>query len=137
ITVASGAAFAIRRELWESLAGFDEHYFAFHEDVELSLRCWQRGLRCVYVPEAVVVHHYEFSRMHNKYFLIERNRLLVVATLFERRTLGLIAPAWLGMELATLVHAWVGGWAPQKLASWRWLARNLRWVRDRRRSLQS
>jgi len=34
-------------------AGFEERYFAFHEDAELSWRCWQRGLRVRYVPDAM------------------------------------------------------------------------------------
>ncbi|MDP9072304.1 MAG: glycosyltransferase family 2 protein, partial [Actinomycetota bacterium] len=59
---ASGAGMALRRELWGELGGFDARYFAYHEDAELSVRCWQRGLRVVYVPQAVVIHRYEFSR---------------------------------------------------------------------------
>jgi hypothetical protein len=31
-------------------------------DAELSVRCWQRGLRVVCGPEAMLVHHYEFNR---------------------------------------------------------------------------
>lgn len=137
VTYASGAGMAMRLELWERLGGFDDRYFAYHEDAELSLRCWQQGLRVVYVPDAVVVHRYEFSRNAQKYYLVERNRLALVLTLFESRTLAWLLPALVVIELATLLVAIRAGWARQKLAGWGWLLQNHRWIRARRRQLQA
>ncbi|MBV8981456.1 MAG: glycosyltransferase family 2 protein [Acidimicrobiia bacterium] len=136
VIAASGTALAITRELWKSLGGFDPRYFAYHEDTELSLRCWQRGLRVVYVPDAIVLHRYEFSRNRQKQYLLERNRLVVVLTLFERRTLIVLAPMLLAAEVAIVVLAAREGWVGQKLAGWGWLVRNARWLRARRRRLQ-
>ena len=137
VTAASGAGMAMRREVWDRMGGFEEAYFAYHEDAELSLRCWQRGLRVVYVPEAVVIHRYEFSRNAEKHYLVERNRLMLVLTLFEGRTLVLLTPLLLSMEALTFAAAVLGGWAPQKLAGWAWLVRRRRWLRERRGVLQS
>jgi len=36
--------------------GFDEDYFAYHEDVDLGFRLRLSGLKCFYIPEAVVHH---------------------------------------------------------------------------------
>ena len=132
----TGAAFAVRREVFDSLGGFNELMFAYCEDAELSLRAWQRGWRCVYVPEAVVLHHYEFARNNEKFYLLERNRLMLVLTLFEARTLLLLAPALLGLELATLAVAARQGWARQKVRGWVWLLRHRHEVRARRRAVQ-
>jgi GT2 family glycosyltransferase len=133
---ASGAGCALERTLWESLGGFDEHYFAYHEDAELSLRCWHRGLTVEYVPDAVVVHRYEFSRNPRKLYLIERNRLIFLLTLWERRPLMMLLPLLLALEVATLALAIAGGWWREKLAGWGWLLRNRRWLRTRRALLQ-
>lgn len=137
VGAASGAGMAMRRSLWEQLGGFDPAYFAYYEDAELSLRCWQRGLRVVYVPEAVVVHRYQFSRNPQKHYLLERNRLMLVLTTFEGRTLALLAPALLGMEAAVLVFALAGGWVRPKVAGWGWLLHNRDWLAGRRRRLQA
>jgi GT2 family glycosyltransferase len=51
-----GAAFAIRRELFERLAGFDEDFFMVYEDVDLSYRARLAGCRCWYAADAVVGH---------------------------------------------------------------------------------
>jgi N-acetylglucosaminyl-diphospho-decaprenol L-rhamnosyltransferase len=53
---ACGAAFMIRRELYEQIGGFDAEFFMTCEDVDLSYRARLRGHRCAYVPEAVVEH---------------------------------------------------------------------------------
>jgi len=53
---ACGAAFMIRRALFDELGGFDEDFFLAFEDVDLSYRARLLGYRCEYVPEAVVEH---------------------------------------------------------------------------------
>ena len=69
IASASGAFVAVRRDVWRELGGFDDDYFAYHEDVELSLRTWQAGLTVVHEPAAVAHHHYAFSRNPRKQYL--------------------------------------------------------------------
>lgn len=52
-----GAACLIASSVFDELGGFDEHFFASHEDVDLSYRARLRGYRCRYVADAVVLHH--------------------------------------------------------------------------------
>lgn len=137
IASATGAATAVRADRFAALGGFCEPMFAYCEDTELSLRCWQRGWRVVYVPDAVVLHRYEFSRNAQKFYLLERNRLLLVLTLYERRTLTVVAPALFGLELAVLAVAVRQGWWRQKVAGWSWLWHNRAVVRSRRRYVQA
>ena len=53
---ACGAAFIIRRSLFEALGGFDEDFFMVYEDVDLSYRARLLGWRVVYAHDAVVEH---------------------------------------------------------------------------------
>lgn len=53
---ACGCAFAIRRALFESLGGFDESFFIYYEDVDLSYRARLRGSRVWYAADAIVRH---------------------------------------------------------------------------------
>ncbi|WBB68811.1 glycosyltransferase family 2 protein [Micromonospora sp. WMMD812] len=133
----SGCCFVISRRHWQELDGFAAEYFAYHEDTELSLRLWQRGLRLEYVPDAVVRHHYEFSRNELKLYLVERNRLVTLLTAYEARTLVVLAPVLLLTEAAMLAAALAGGWTRQKFRGWGWLWRNRGWLRARRRRLQA
>jgi len=53
---ACGAAFLIRRALFERLGGFDESFFMVYEDVDLSYRARLLGEHVWYASEAVVRH---------------------------------------------------------------------------------
>jgi len=53
---ACGAAFLIRRELFERLGGFDEDFFMVYEDVDLSYRARLAGSRVVFASGALVRH---------------------------------------------------------------------------------
>lgn len=136
ITSATGAAVAVRRQVWNALGGFTEKFFAYCEDADLSLRSWQLGYQVVYVPSAVVLHHYEFGRNKAKFYLLERNRLAMLLSLFQVRTLLLLSPALIGFEIAMCAVAAAGGWLPAKLRGYRWLLRERRWLVAHRRAVQ-
>lgn len=53
---ACAAAAMYRREDFLKVGGFDEDYFSYFEDVDLSFRLRLAGGRCLYVPDAVVRH---------------------------------------------------------------------------------
>lgn len=137
VASASGATLAVRREVWDALGGFTAEFFAYQEDCDLSLRCWQHGWQVRYVPAAVIAHHYEFSRNPLKFYLLERNRLAMLLTVYGGRLLVLLAPALLALELAMLAVAVRQGWLRQKLRGYRWLVANRGWLRRRRRAVQS
>jgi GT2 family glycosyltransferase len=50
------AASFISREVFLEVGGFDEHFYCYNEDVDLSFRLRLIGHRCIYVPNAVVEH---------------------------------------------------------------------------------
>jgi GT2 family glycosyltransferase len=52
----SGACMAIRREVFEQLAGFDEQFFMYWEDADLCKRAREAGWRVVYDPRVSVRH---------------------------------------------------------------------------------
>jgi GT2 family glycosyltransferase len=52
-----GAACLMPKAVFDELGGFDEDFFASHEDVDLSYRARLLGYRCGYVADAVVQHH--------------------------------------------------------------------------------
>jgi GT2 family glycosyltransferase len=53
---ACAAAAMYSREAFLQVGGFDEDFFSYHEDVDLSFRLRLQGFRCLYVPDAVVKH---------------------------------------------------------------------------------
>jgi len=91
----SGSAALYRRQMVEEIGGFDDHFFLYCEDTDLGLRARWAGWKCLYVPGAVVEHHYSHSAGRAspvKAYYVERNRLFVLAKNFPFRML-LAAPA--------------------------------------------
>lgn len=84
---ASGAAFAIRKELFIESGGFDED-FEFHmEEIDLCWRCLKFGHKIRYVPNSVVYHLGGGSLAHGeprKVFYNYRNNLLMLLKNLDR-----------------------------------------------------
>jgi GT2 family glycosyltransferase len=53
---ACAAAALYRRSMLEEIGFFDDDFFLYNEDVDLSFRAQLAGWKCVYVPEAIVHH---------------------------------------------------------------------------------
>ena len=51
-----GAFYMIRRDLFERLCGFDERFFVYLEDLDLSLRARKIGFRSFYLRDACAFH---------------------------------------------------------------------------------
>lgn len=51
-----GAAFVIRKDVFFKAGGFDEGYFMYDEDRDLSLRIWLTGYAIVHVKNSIVYH---------------------------------------------------------------------------------
>jgi GT2 family glycosyltransferase len=132
----TGAAMAIRRDLFGQLGGFTEELFMYQEDLILGWRARLRGLRVVVNPAADVYHDYEFGRNADKHYLLERNRLVFVLSSYSPRLLFLLSPVLVSTEAAMLVLALKEGWAREKMAGWGWLLRHVGWLRRQRRETQ-
>ncbi len=52
----TGAFMMVRRDVFESLGGFDERFFMYWEDSDFCLRALQAGWSTMYEPRAEVVH---------------------------------------------------------------------------------
>jgi GT2 family glycosyltransferase len=134
VTNLSGACLAIPRAIWKAAGGFPEHFFLYHEDVDLCLRLRLAGGVLGIEPRAVVDHEYEFGAREHKWRWLERNRWAFLIRIYPRRLLILLAPALLAIELALIPVSIAAGWGRQKLEAilevLSWLPRLLRERRE-------
>lgn len=91
----TGACLMISRELWDRVGGFDERYFLYWEDVDLSWRCLEQGASLVVVRDATAIHDEggtsqpsggQRARSGLYYYYNIRNRLLFAALHLDRAT---------------------------------------------------
>lgn len=60
-TWVSGAAFAVRREVYQQVGGFDNRIFMYGEDVDLSWRIRAADYQLKYCPK-VLIYHYAYRQ---------------------------------------------------------------------------
>lgn len=86
---ASGAAMLIRCAALPHIGLFDERYFMYVEDVDLTLRAWISGYRALDVPAAIVYHRMtgSDSRAGQRMFWGYRNQLTTLLKLYQPATL--------------------------------------------------
>lgn len=92
-TFLTGAALMLRRSTWVQLGGFDESYFLYWEDADLSQRALALGLRLATCANAWVWHEVGASgesgaKSANYYYYMSRNRILFARAFYGRVPVG-------------------------------------------------
>jgi hypothetical protein len=124
----------MRRELFLQLKGFDEQFFVYFEEVDLSLRASQIGWRSVCLPWVCAFHfgggstqqvkaHRLFYSMRSrmlyagKHFSFAGAVLVVLATLIveplSRLSLSILRRSWSGVRETLAGYRMLWQWIPQ------------------------
>ncbi|HEY3607612.1 MAG TPA: glycosyltransferase [Pseudonocardiaceae bacterium] len=106
VLFATGSAMFVRKDVFDSLGGFDERFFMFYEDVDLGWRLNLRGWRVRYQPASIAYHrhHASMSEVDGKdqareLFLLERNALATLYKNLSDETLAKVLPAALALAV--------------------------------------
>lgn len=134
---ACGGIFMFPRDVYEQVGGFDEDLFLYHEDHDLSWRIRLGGRKLMVTPKAVCYHHYNFNKGVQKFYRSEKNRLHILLKNLECKTLILISPALVVVELAQIAHAVVHGWLGLKIKSYFEIMGQFLRIARKRRKIQS
>ncbi len=105
----SGAAFAIWREDYYAVGGFDEAFFMYLEDTELSLRLFAYGGTCWCLWGARAIHDYRLNLTPSKLRELETNRWQMLLKHFSLRLLFCLLPGLVVAEAGSLFFAMLRG----------------------------
>lgn len=130
---ATGASFAMSSALWRRVGGFDEDYFLYWEDIDLSHRVLDAGGQLLMMDDAMAIH--DEGQTHGRhaadrakseiyYYYNIRNRLLYAAKNLDDERLA----AWLAASRRVSYQILLQGGRRQLLGvkPWRAYARGLR-----------
>jgi hypothetical protein len=101
VAAVSGAAFVMRRSVFDEIGGFDPLLFMYMDDTDLSLRVRQAGYECIYTPNSLVYHDYSLNFGPRKTYFQERNRYIMLLKSWRWRTLALMVLPLLLAEVVT------------------------------------
>ncbi|XWW48296.1 glycosyltransferase family 2 protein [Fibrella sp. USSR17] len=137
ISLLSGAAVLSPTAVLRTLLGFDEQYFMYFEDTDLSLRARLLGYPLLCESRSVIIHHYRLGMNSTKFGYLERNRLLTLLKVLSGHTLRQLLPALLITEFLTWVYALRGrSYLRSRFWGYTWLWQNRQEIREKRRQIQ-
>jgi len=133
---ASGCSFIIKKEVFEKTGGYNETYYMYHDDMEISLKVKLIGYDIILVPKSVIYHKYEFKRSVKMIYYMERNRYLTAFTFYPFHILLLLAIPAILMSIGMLFFSIINGWSKSYLNVLAYFLNPLNWYRivlERRR----
>jgi GT2 family glycosyltransferase len=138
VSYASGAAFAVRASLVSKFGMWDPDFFLYHEDLEWCFRLRAAGYKIVMVKDSIFYHKYQFGRSVEKFYWMERNRYGVLLMFFKWKTLLLLLPMLIAMEIGLCFFALKGGWLGKRFEIWKyWMNKdNLKLWLGKRKMIQ-
>jgi GT2 family glycosyltransferase len=105
VNEASGCSFAIRKEDYLYIGGFDEKIFMYMEDVDFSIRAYLKNFKILYVPKSIVKHDYILTITPKKLYFLEKGRYMVLKKYFTAKIIFLISPSLLVAEMLSFGYS--------------------------------
>lgn len=109
IDALSGAFLLIRSSLFRELGGFDESFFMYAEDIDLSIRVKKAGYSCYYFPQVTITHAKGKSTIKDKVY---RERFYGAMAIFVNKYYGQeplkAGFLKLGIRFRQFLAGWIG-----------------------------
>ena len=106
----SGVCFAIERENFLKIGGFDESIFLYMEDTELSWKINANNLKILYISEAIIYHDYTLKVPAEKIYNLEMGRYIILRKYFTWKEFAMFMPSLILTELFTWGYALLKGY---------------------------
>jgi GT2 family glycosyltransferase len=101
----SGCCFAMRRRDYLELGGFDENFFLYNDDSDLSWRAHLKGFTILFVPTSIVRHDYSLRVSPEKIYHLEKGRYMILRKYLSWKDFLILSPSLLIVELLTFGFA--------------------------------
>lgn len=105
VSAISGASFALTKEAYLELNGFDEHFFLYQEDVEISWKAAYLGYTILAIPTSTLNHDYILEVSANKIYNLEKGRYFILRKYYPLSTILSLLPSLLAAEILSCGYA--------------------------------
>jgi GT2 family glycosyltransferase len=92
----------VRRNVWLGCDGMSDEFFMYYEDTDFSSRLFTSGHKIGLLPQAHVIHDYDFGKGTHKWFYLERNRHLYIIRTWPFEVILTLLPLLLISELGLI-----------------------------------
>lgn len=139
IAYASGCSMLIKKDCYLKIGGLDEKFFLYYEDQDIGWRARIKGYKVILSSKSIVYHKYKFHKgktNRKKVFFLERNRLYFIFKNYSAKTIILIAPALIFMEIGIVLHLAIRGYFAEKIKGYYSIIKNIKLLYNDRKKIQ-
>lgn len=106
IEACTGMFMLVRKDVFESLGGFDEGYFFYVEDIDFCKRVADSGWETWLVPETVAMHHVGENVRGNRTYVKMHHYKGILRYLLKHKHPGLLTRTllWLATGIVIVIH---------------------------------
>ncbi len=129
----SGGSLFIKKDLFLKLGCFDPKFFMYYEDTDLSLRAIRCGISIYTTSDPYLIHQkHEFTLNSFRYYLLERNRFILVFKNINR--IKKLIPYFIILEIILLFQSIIIKKFPLRIRIYYELLKNREYLRRLRRN---
>ena len=138
IGFAAGTCLFCSKEIFDEIGLFDEKLFAYNEDLDFGWRAKLSNYKSYYVPKSIVYHHgsAQWKWSGEKFYLLERNRWIVLLSNYSIKTILKLLPSLLIIEFVLLVFFMKKKMLIKKLKSYVGIIKFLNHIKKRRKDIK-
>jgi GT2 family glycosyltransferase len=138
IGFAAGTCLFCSKEIFDKIGLFDEKLFAYNEDLDLGWRARLLNYKSYFVPKSIVYHHgsAQWKWSGEKFYLLERNRWIVLLSNYSIKTILKLLPSLLIIEFVLLVFFMKKKMLIKKIKSYVGIIRFAKHIKKRRKSIK-
>jgi len=138
IGFAAGTCLFCSKKIFDKIGFLDEKFFAYNEDLDLGWRAKLLNYKSYYVPKSIAYHHgsAQWKWSGEKFYLLERNRWIVLLSNYNFITIIRLLPALLIIEIALLVFFTKKRILIKKLQSYGGIIKSLKHIQKRRKLIK-
>jgi GT2 family glycosyltransferase len=138
IGFAAGTCLFCTKEIFDKVGLFDEKLFAYNEDLDLGWRARLLNFKSYYVPKSIVYHHgsAQWKWSGEKFYLLERNRWIVLLSNYNIKTILKLLPSLLIIEMVLLVFFTKKRMLKKKLRSYGGIIQFTNHIKRRRKQIK-
>lgn len=100
----SGGGSFMKKDFFLEMGGFDESFFMYYEDTDLSLKMLRIGHKIYTTNDTFLIHQKNYQTLNDsQYFFLERNRFIVLVKNFDN--IRKLIPFIIIIEIILLFHS--------------------------------
>ncbi len=131
-----GACVLLRKDMLDETGGFDDEFFTFYEDLELSYRIRLSRWKMGFSKEAYIIHKGSGAGTYHKYYFLHRNKWITILRYWDVNWIFADLPIILFTDFLSIFGALLNGKLLDAIRARYYIKRNFFKIRVQGRKYQ-